>query len=158
MRLPAIFAAALLLAACPGNQPEDESHAGPAQTSTSASNPQAVPENSTAMNPVLPPQKDLPGSRPAAAGPITTVQLTEYAINLPDAVPPGPMTLQIVNSGKEDHNFAIEGNGVSQKLAADLPRGDTTTLTLDLKPGTYRVWCPVDGHRGKGMERTLVVH
>jgi len=33
----------------------------------------------------------------------------------------------------------------------------TQALTWDLKPGTYTIWCPVDGHRAKGMQTTLTV-
>ena len=56
-------------------------------------------------------------------------------------------TFHIANAGKETHNFVIEGNGVSEKLGADLPRGDDTNLSIDLKAGTYTIYCPVDKHR-----------
>ncbi len=35
--------------------------------------------------------------------------------------------------------------------------GRTTALTVDLKPGEYEFYCPVDGHRELGMEGTIVV-
>jgi len=37
-------------------------------------------------------------------------------------------------------------------LAANLAPGESGSLTLDLAPGTYVVYCPVGGHRGLGME------
>jgi hypothetical protein len=145
-----IVAAAILMLACPGNRTaEDESKAGPAKTSTTASNPQAVPEKSTpAINPPV---------KTAAATPPIQVQLTEYEIQMPDSIPAGASAFQIVNGGTMNHSLAIEGNGVSEKLGADLTRGDSTLFAIALKPGTYTVYCPVDKHRGKGMQRALTV-
>lgn len=77
---------------------------------------------------------------------------------MPETIAAGHQTFHIANAGKRNHNFAIEGNGISQKLASDLPRGDTTELTVDLKPGNYVVYCPVDQHRSRGMERRITVH
>lgn len=152
MRVVAAVAVALLLTACPGNQKgQDESQNSPAQTSTTTVNPQAVPENSTAMNPVTTSQ-----TAAAATVPIE-VQLTEYEIRMPDTISAGVHTFHIANAGKMNHNFAIEGNGVSEKLYADLTRGDTTNLSIKLAAGTYTVYCPVDKHRGKGMQRTITV-
>ena len=132
MRFLAVLFAALLLPGCPGRGQQE--------------------------NPITPPAKEMPSQRiPTAATAPIDVQLTEYQIQLPDTLPAGPHTFHIANAGKVTHNFAIEGNGLSQKLASDLPRGDTTDLSVDLKPGTYTIYCPVDGHRGKGMQRTLTV-
>jgi uncharacterized cupredoxin-like copper-binding protein len=35
--------------------------------------------------------------------------------------------------------------------------GKTSTVTADLKAGTYKFYCSVDGHRAAGMEGTLTV-
>ena len=143
---------AVLLVACPGGrQREDESQNSPSKTSTTTANPQAVPENSTAMNPVTTSQ-----AAGAATIPIE-VQLTEYGIQMPDTISAGVHTFHIANAGKMNHNFAIDGNGVSEKLHEDLSRGNTTNLSIKLAPGTYTIFCPVDGHRGKGMQRTVTV-
>ena len=87
----------------------------------------------------------------------TNVELTDYAIRIPATMPAGHQRFRIVNSGKENHNFVITGNGVSAQLPDDLSRGDSTEIAVDLKPGTYTVFCPLDGHRGKGMETTVTV-
>jgi hypothetical protein len=150
-----LFAAALLFTACPGNQPEDAAKRPPPRTSTTASNPQAAPERAATNIPIVPRPKEFPGNRVPVATPLIQVQLLEYEIRMPEVIPSGHQTLHIANAGTRPHNFAIEGNEVSQKLADDLMRGDTTELTLDLKPGTYTVYCPVDQHRGRGMRRTI---
>ena len=151
--------ALVVFAGCRGDRRgEDESKTAPAQTSTTTSNPQAVPEKSPKMNPVIPPRTTLGNPPPAAAAPRIQVQLTEYEIQMPDAIAAGTQTFHIANAGKQNHNFAIEGNGISQKLASDLTRGDWAPMTVDLKPGTYTVYCPVDKHRARGMRRTITVH
>jgi uncharacterized cupredoxin-like copper-binding protein len=83
------------------------------------------------------------------------VELLEYQIHPPQTLRAGKQTLTLVNAGKEKHAFAIEGTTVK---SAELSRGDSASLEVDLKPGTYTVYCPVDGHRGKGMTSTITVH
>jgi plastocyanin len=137
-----LFALALL-AGCPGNQPMDASQAGPAKTSTTT----------------LSPRTPVTTTRIAAPGnPSVDVELLEYQIRMSDTLAAGKQTFRIANGGHEQHGFAIEGPGVSKQLANNLTRGDTAELEVTLQPGTYTVWCPVDGHRGKGMQRTITVH
>jgi hypothetical protein len=137
-----LLAAALLLAACPGNRQEDESQTGPPKNSTTTMSPR-TPAATTTL--------------PATAAPVTEVQLLDYEIRMADTLPAGPQHFRIANGGHEQHGFAIEGPGVSTQLANNLTRGDTTELAVTLQPGTYTVWCPVDKHRGKGMQRTITV-
>lgn len=158
MRTAAVVAALFILTACPGNEQKDVSQAAPPKTSTSTTNLNANPENSTAMNPVTPPQSELPGSRIAgSAPPPQSVHLIEYAIHMPETFSAGQVRFSVENGGKENHNFAIEGPGVATKLPSDLSRGNKGELDVNLQPGTYTVYCPVDGHRGKGMETKITV-
>lgn len=157
MRLPYLAIALALLAACTPKS-EDESARGPSKTSTAVGNPQAKPENSTAMNPVMPPATKMPSQQPPPPS-VTSVQvqLTEYAIEMPDTLTAGMHSFTITNAGTIKHNFAIAGPGVMQRLASDLMRGDSALMTVKLQKGTYTVYCPVDGHRGRGMSWTINV-
>lgn len=158
MRRIAVLVVAVLITACPGNQPEDSSQNAPAKNTTSTQNPQSVPERSSSMNPIAPPQGDLPASRiAAAASQSVDIQLTEYGILIPETLKAGQYRFRVSNAGKEAHNFVIEGNGIGSKLMSDLSRGNTAEMIVDLKPGKYTVFCPVDGHRGKGMRRVITV-
>lgn len=66
----------------------------------------------------------------------------------------GKVTINTKNPDAVPHNIAIEGNGV--KVEGELvTNGDTSTVTADLKPGTYEFYCTP--HRSIGMKGTLTV-
>jgi uncharacterized cupredoxin-like copper-binding protein len=69
----------------------------------------------------------------------------------------GTYTIQLTNNGGTGHALEVEGQGIEEKTNVINP-GDTTQLTVQItKPGTYEFYCPVDGHRAKGMEGTLTL-
>jgi len=154
MRIAVIFAAAVLVFACQ-SESVDQTANTPSQSTTMPANETAATETST-MNPVIPPETHEPASAPTAALPTQEVHLIEYQIHMPQSLPAGRMAFNVENGGKEDHAFEIEGNGVHQQTTV-LKRGDTTALEVNLPPGTYTVYCPVKGHKEKGMKATLVV-
>jgi plastocyanin len=69
----------------------------------------------------------------------------------------GKVTIDFTNMSPLDHNMTIESS--SHKIVGATPtfQGSTKPLTLDLKPGTYKFFCSVPGHRMAGMEGTLTV-
>lgn len=90
------------------------------------------------------------------------VALSEWAVavNRPQ-LPEGELTLQVSNTGIEPHALVVEGpEGVSARTPP-LEPGDVRTLSVDLAPGTYRLFCPdtVGGgaHADRGMSAALVV-
>jgi uncharacterized cupredoxin-like copper-binding protein len=101
-------------------------------------------------------RSDQPG---AAAGRKVEVKLEEWKIDMPATLPAGPTTLAITNAGKHGHNLKIEGEGIKRELAKTLKAGESATLDVDLKPGTYKVTCPVGlgVHKRKGMSLELKV-
>jgi hypothetical protein len=154
MKFAPLALAALLLLACPGPRREDYSQSAPHQTSTTTANA----GDGGMANPVVPPQNERPSMRIGGSAPQTVnVELTEYSIDVPRALPAGKYTFHIVNAGKIDHSFVIEGNGTHLALAAPLKRGDAADLGVELKAGTYDVYCPVDRHKGKGMSSAIAV-
>lgn len=143
----------LIIACQPG--PEDQTHNTPSQSSTMAASDVASTETN-AMNAPIPPESDNPTARPSAASPTQEVHLIEYQIHMPKTLAAGPLAFNVENGGKEDHAFEIEGNGIHQKTNV-LKRGNTAALEVNLKPGTYTIYCPVDGHADKGMKTTVTV-
>jgi uncharacterized cupredoxin-like copper-binding protein len=85
------------------------------------------------------------------------VTLSEYKIDMPNSIPAGPTTFHVTNSGTKKHTFKIEGNGIEEKLKSSLKEKESGTLQVDLKPGTYKVTCPIIGHTHKGMSMELKV-
>ncbi len=93
----------------------------------------------------------------AAGGATVEVRLSDFKIDMPSSVKAGMTSFQVTNAGATAHNFEIEGNGLEKKFDANLSPGETKTLQVELKPGSYEVYCPVDGHKGMGMQLTLKV-
>ncbi|HWK27542.1 MAG TPA: cupredoxin domain-containing protein [Solirubrobacter sp.] len=68
----------------------------------------------------------------------------------------GRVEIEFSNRSQLPHAVTITGNGVdaSTKVVTD---ADAPPVTVDLKPGTYTFFCPVDDHREEGMQGTLTV-
>ena len=69
---------------------------------------------------------------------------------------PGNVTIDMENPSPVPHNVAIEGGGVN-RLGKVVPQGETSTVSSDLKKGSYTFYCSVPGHREGGMEGKLTV-
>ena len=70
----------------------------------------------------------------------------------------GPALIELVNYGEDEHDLVLRRVGGTKvwKLRKLLP-GSRATLSLKLRPGTYRLWCAVADHRARGMRATLRV-
>jgi plastocyanin len=58
------------------------------------------------------------------------------------------------NSGQHMHALEIEGPGGEHRTRT-LGPGQSGSLDVTLKPGTYEVYCPVDGHKDLGMKTKI---
>jgi plastocyanin len=67
----------------------------------------------------------------------------------------GKVTINFDNPSTNAHAVEVEGNGVEE--SSDTITQSKTSVTVDLKPGKYDFYCPVDAHRQQGMEGTLTV-
>ena len=68
----------------------------------------------------------------------------------------GTVTIKMSNPASLSHDVSIKGNGVS-KQGDIVGNGGTSTVTADLKAGTYTFYCSVPGHEAAGMKGTLTV-
>lgn len=98
-------------------------------------------------------------SAPAGAALETvTVSETEFAlkpskITLEEA---GTYTFKAVNDGSSDHALELEGEGAEAATDTIAPMA-SAELTVELKAGTYELYCPIDGHAEQGMKASVSV-
>lgn len=85
------------------------------------------------------------------------VNINDSDITLPKKVSAGKTAFLVKNTGKEKHNFHIQGNGVDEKFMLDVAANDTKVMHVQLKPGTYQVTCPTKAKEGDSMKHTLTV-
>jgi uncharacterized cupredoxin-like copper-binding protein len=109
-----------------------------------------------------------------------TIEMTEFSyIPSTITVTAGePVTLLIENTGQIEHDFVIdpidvssvsvEGSGVGEHHmsgghmeydlhVSTLPQGTSELSFTPNVPGTYKIFCSVDGHETAGMIGELVV-
>jgi plastocyanin len=69
----------------------------------------------------------------------------------------GKVSIAFTNSAPLAHNLTVETSSGQTVGATPTFQGGSKTLSLNLKPGTYKFFCTVPGHRQAGMEGTLTV-
>lgn len=139
---------------------DDSGYTGIAYLVPGAGNTTRISVMIAKVNEGSPAAAEAPADAAAAAKPqVVEVALSNFVIEMPDTLPAGPTRFAITNNGQAPHNFVVEGNGQSKKLANNLQPGQSGFLNVDLAPGTYTIFCPVGegAHRAQGMELTLTV-
>jgi len=68
----------------------------------------------------------------------------------------GTVELKSMNPQSVSHDISIKGNGVDEHGNL-VSGGGVSTVTVDLKAGTYTFYCSVPGHEQAGMKGTLTV-
>jgi plastocyanin len=69
----------------------------------------------------------------------------------------GSNTIDFDNPAPVGHDVCVEDDSGKELGCSDVITEDKTSLSVDLKPGTYAYFCSVDAHRAAGMEGTLTV-
>jgi len=143
-----------------GKEPS-ESHAAEGSQATSTSAPTATAPPTTA-----PTSTASTTTTPAASTPTTAptapknvpVSEVEFKIKLPSTtLSPGAYTFDLTNDGHVGHDLVVDGPGVSNEKTPVIDPGKTAKLTVDLKSGTYKLYCSVPGHEQAGMKLELKV-
>ena len=87
---------------------------------------------------------------------VTTVDVEEYEFGFKlsqETVPAGRVVFLMRNTGAILHNFDL----INVKVGAFLVPGQSATMTVKLKPGSYTYVCSVKYHAAQGMQGTLTV-
>jgi uncharacterized cupredoxin-like copper-binding protein len=97
-----------------------------------------------------------------AAGEAGTIEFTatEFAFSPENATvdAAGKVTIHVVNNGALTHALEVENDDLDLEEETDeIAPGESADLTVDLPDGEYEIYCPIDDHKSKGMETTLVV-
>lgn len=130
-----IPALALVVAACSAPAETDETRSAAPVASASA----AGPEGST--------------------GEAIAVSVLDFMLDPSDIEVTGPMVaFDVTNDGPTPHNFTVRDEAGEVLMATeDLSVGDSETISGDLEPGTYTIFCSLPGHESLGMAGTLTV-
>ncbi len=143
----ALAAALLALAGC-GSSSSSSS-------SSSASTPAEAPTTSSASTSTPAPASESGGSEKVSLEANPEGQLEYNTKSL--SAKAGKVSVAFTNSSSLPHNVTIESSGGEQVGATPTFAGGSKTLSVSLKPGTYKFFCSVPGHRQAGMEGTLTV-
>ncbi|HWN20537.1 MAG TPA: cupredoxin domain-containing protein [Gaiellaceae bacterium] len=94
----------------------------------------------------------------SSGGQTVEVVATEFAFDPADVSvdEAGETTFTVSNEGEFPHALEIEGNGIEEETE-ELAPGESGSVTVELEPGEYELYCPVGDHRDRGMVGTLVV-
>lgn len=69
----------------------------------------------------------------------------------------GKVTVNFTNSSPVPHDVRIEDSSGENIGGTEVLSEGNESATVDLKPGEYKFFCSVPGHRQGGMEGTLTV-
>jgi plastocyanin len=129
-------------------------------SSSSASTPASQPTTATTSSPAT-------SSTPAAAGGAKSAGQTLSLAANPEGqlaydktsltAKAGKVSIAFTNTASLVHNVTVASSSGAVAGATPTFQGGSKTLTLNLKPGTYKFYCSVPGHRTAGMEGTLTV-
>jgi uncharacterized cupredoxin-like copper-binding protein len=89
-------------------------------------------------------------------GPTTsrTAQVSEidYKIRLPEStLKTGKYTFEVKNEGQVPHDLGV------QEGTPTIAPGKSESLTVELKPGSYELYCSIPGHKQLGMDQKVTV-
>jgi plastocyanin len=66
--------------------------------------------------------------------------------------------IKAVNDGTVAHALTVEGHGIDE-TTGEIEPGESKAFAVFFKrAGTYKLYCPIDGHEAKGMKGTVKVH
>jgi uncharacterized cupredoxin-like copper-binding protein len=87
------------------------------------------------------------------------VSTTEFHLTLSRAsVKAGVVEIELQNTGQDPHDLRVRKVGGHHTFSIPVTRpGARRSVALNLKPGRYRLWCSLAGHRTLGMQALLRV-
>lgn len=89
------------------------------------------------------------------------VVLNEWRVSPSETtLAPGPVLFHVMNEGQYQHALEVQRDS-DEWQTGNIPAGGTGTVTVNLTPGTYTLYCPIadshGNHRQMGMQATITV-
>lgn len=75
--------------------------------------------------------------KPDADARKVNVTVTDKGVQMPTSLPAGKTAFIVKNTGKEKHNFEIEGPSLDKSFWLAIAPGASKTMQVELKAGTY---------------------
>jgi plastocyanin len=122
-------------------------------TTTSATTPTTTAPNTATSS--TPAPASTPGSQKLSLEANPEGQLKYNKTSL--TAKAGAVSIDFTNMSPLSHNMTVASSSGEVLGATPTFTGASKTLSLTLKPGTYKFYCTVPGHRAAGMEGTLTV-
>jgi plastocyanin len=100
-----------------------------------------------------------PSSAESASSEAIAVTVADFMIEPSSFETSGPtVTIEATNDGPTPHNFTVrDGAGEIVMATQDLSSGESETISAELDPGEYTIFCSLAGHESLGMSGTLTV-
>ena len=151
--IPAPLAPAALLSVTAAVTPPPAPLSAPV---VSAPTPATTPSEAP---PLEAPPSEAPTEAEPPSVPHVQVSAVEYSFSLSrTSVPAGKVVLEFVNDGQDEHNLHLEGDeGPLPESIGDTPSKGVSDLHLEMKPGSYTLFCSLPTHEASGMKATLTV-
>jgi plastocyanin len=130
---------------------------GGSSNGSSVSTPASQPAAPTTSSPATSPTPAAPGGATSAlslaANPEGQLKYDKSSLS----AKAGKVSIAFTNTAPVPHNVTLAASSGATLGATPTFQGGSKTVTLNLKPGTYKFYCSVPGHRAAGMEGTLTV-
>jgi plastocyanin len=143
--IPALAAGVLALAGC-GSSSSSSSASTPATTASASS-------ATTASTPAAAPSTGASSTLSEAANPEGQLKYENPTLSATT----GKVSIDFTNASPVEHNLTVESSAGKVEGSTPTFKGGSKAVTLNLKPGTYKFFCTIPGHRMAGMEGTLTV-
>ena len=103
-----------------------------------------------------------PPVTPPEPKPLSRLQVVAREFNFTlsrQSVAAGPVAIELNNHGEDPHDLRVErAEGALSGFDFTLTKpGEISTRKLDLGPGTWKLYCTLDGHAALGMSATFTV-
>ena len=115
-----------------------------------------------ARRPARKPPAERPPVTPPAPRPLARMKVVarEFSLTLSrQLVPAGTVAVELDNHGEDPHDLRVESaaNALAGFNFALTKPGTFATRRLELGPGTWKLYCTLEGHEALGMSATLTV-